>query len=189
MGALISLIAVVILILLAFLGAGLAGWHTLFGIIVPYAAAAIFIIGVIYRVVKWARSPVPFRVPTTCGQQKSLPWLKSDNLESPHNTLGVVGRMVLEVLFFRSLFRNTRSEVREGPKLTYSADKWLWAAGLAFHWSFLIILIRHVKYFIEPVPPWILTVQHLDGFFQVGLPIILATDVVILVAPTFLFMR
>lgn len=189
MGVMFSLIAVVLLILLAVVSAGFAGGRYLFGVVLPYLAMATFIVGVIYRVVKWARSAVPFRIPTTCGQQKTLPWIKTDNLESPHNIWGVLGRMFLEVLFFRSLFRNTRAKVTEEPRLLYAPTKWLWAAGLAFHWSFLIILIRHCKYFIEPVPSWLVTVQHLDGFFQIGLPIILATDVVIVAAVTFLLMR
>lgn len=189
MGALISLLAVLILVLLAYVGAGLAGWRFLFGAVLPYIGITAFLVGVVYRVLKWARSAVPFRIPTTCGQQKSHPWIKNNNLESPHNIWGVLGRMALEILFFRSLFRNSRAEVKEGPKIVYGPDKWLWAGSLAFHWSFLIIFIRHFKYFAEPVPSWVLGIQNLDGFFQVGLPIILATDVVIVIALSFLFFR
>jgi nitrate reductase gamma subunit len=80
--------------------------------------------------------------------------------------------------------------LRQGPtRLVYGPDKWLWAAGLMFHWSFLIIFIRHFKYFVEPVPSWIHTMESLDGFFQLGLPILLLTDVVIVAAVTFLFFR
>lgn len=189
MNLFISLFVVVVLILLAMVGAGVAGLQFVFGVIVPYTAIAVFLLGFVYRVLKWARSPVPFRIPTTCGQQKSLPWIKSNNLESPHNTWGVLGRMALEVLFFRSLFRNTKLELRNGPRLIYGANKFLWAGGLAFHWSFLVIFIRHFKFFAEPVPSWVLAVQNLDGFFQVGLPIIYATDVVIVAALTYLFFR
>ena len=189
MGVMFSLLAVVVLILIAIAGAGLAGWRDLFGIWIPYAAVTVFIVGVIYRVITWARSAVPFRIPTTCGQQKTLPWIKSSKLDNPHNWLWVLGRMFLEVFFFRSLFRNTRSEVVDGPKILYSPTKWLWAAGMAFHWSFLIILIRHCKYFLEPVPSCLVTLQHLDGFFQIGLPIILATDAVLIAAVSFLLLR
>ena len=66
--------------------------------------------------------------------------------------LGVIGRMALEVFCFRSLFRNVKTEMRHGPKVTYGSDKWLWLAGLAFHWSFLIILIRHFRFFSIKVP-------------------------------------
>jgi nitrate reductase gamma subunit len=189
MGIMISLLAILVLILIAVIGAGPAGLTYLFGVVLPYAAFAVFIVGVIRRIISWAKSPVPFRVPTTCGQQKTLPWLKSDNLENPHNTMGVIGRMALEVLFFRSLFKNTKTDVREGPRVTYAAEKLLWLGGMVFHWSLLVILLRHFKYFIEPTPAWVHTIQGLDGFFQIGLPIILASDVVIVAALTFLFFR
>jgi nitrate reductase gamma subunit len=150
---------------------------------------ALFLLGFVYRILKWARSPVPFRITTTCGQQKSLPWIKNSNLESPHNALGVIGRMALEIFLFRSLFRNTQAEMKDGPRLVYGSSKWLWAAGLAFHYSFLVIFIRHFKYFVEPIPWWVSGIQDLDGFFQVGLPIVYMTDIVILAAATYLFLR
>jgi len=109
MGVIISLIAVLILVLLAWVGAGVAEGF-LFGVILPYAAIATFLVGVIYRVVYWARSPVPFRIPTTCGQQKSHSWIRQNSLDNPDTGFKVILRMALEVLFFRSLFRNTKSE-------------------------------------------------------------------------------
>ena len=104
MNVIVSLVVVLVLMLVAMVGAQ-AGLTYLFGVVLPYVALALFVIGVIVRVVKWAKSPVPFRIVTTCGQQKTLPWIKSNNFENPHNTFGTVVRMVLEVLFFRSLFR------------------------------------------------------------------------------------
>jgi len=189
MKALYSLLAYACLVALVLLGVGVAGLDLLFGVIIPYAAIALFLLGFIYRVVYWAKSPVPFRITTTCGQQKSLDWIKSGKLESPHTILGVLGRMVLEILFFRSLFRNTRTGLKEGPKLVYGPTKWLWLGSMAFHWSFLIILIRHLRFFTEPVPQIIALFEQLDGFFQVGLPIFLMTDIIIVAALTFLFFR
>ena len=189
MSAWVSLFMVVLLVLLVFLGVGAIGLNFFFGVFIPYVAIALFIGGVIYRVVKWAKSPVPFRIPTTCGQQKTLPWIKANNLESPYNTLGVVARMALEVFFFRSLFRNTKVDLREGPKLAYGSAKWLWLAGLAFHWSFLFILIRHLRLFTEPVPFFVNLLNTLDGLFQIALPTLYITDAVILVAVTYLFLR
>lgn len=184
-----SLIVLLILILIPTFGSQIPGLAFVFGVIIPYAAIAIFLIGFVRRILNWAKSPVPFRITTTCGQQKSLPWVKADNLENPHNLWGLLGRMALEILFFRSLFRNTKTGLKEGPKLVYGADKWLWAGSLAFHWSFLIIFIRHFKLFIEPVPFFIPLMESLDGFFQVGLPIIFLTDLFILVGLTYLFLR
>ena len=191
MKIIISLLAVVVLIVLPLVLVANGGdsIRYLFGVIVPYIGIAVFLLGIIYRVLHWARSPVPFRIVTTCGQQKSLPWIKSSKLENPHTFWGVLGRMLLEVLCFRSLFRNTKTELHEGPKLAYGADKWLWAAGLAFHWSLLIIFLRHFKYFAEPVPYFVTVIQSLDGFFQVGLPILYVTDIIVVVALTYVFLR
>jgi nitrate reductase gamma subunit len=146
-------------------------------------------VGFVLRILRWARCPVPFRIPTTCGQQKSLSWIKNNNLENPHNGWGVFWRMVLEVLFFRSLFRNTKSDLKDGPKLVYGSSKWLWLGGLAFHWSFLIIFIRHFRFFAEPVPGLIIALEKVDSFFQIWLPIIYVTDVLILGALTYLVLR
>ena len=189
MNIFVALLLIAVLIVIPLVGVGVADLTFVFGVIVPYAAIAVFLVGIIYRIVNWATSPVPFRIPTSTGQQKSLSWIKNDNLDNPHHGWGVIGRMALEVLFFRSLFRNTKAELRDGPKLAYGADKWLWAAGLAFHWAFLIIFLRHFKFFAEPVPGFVELLQNLDGFFQVGLPIIYLTDLIVIAAVTFLFLR
>ncbi|MDP8238851.1 MAG: sulfate reduction electron transfer complex DsrMKJOP subunit DsrM [Candidatus Hatepunaea meridiana] len=189
MNAIYSLIAVFILIALVLLGIGGAGLYYVFGVIIPYVAIVFFLAGFVYRVLKWAKAPVPFRITTTCGQQKSLPWIKNNELENPSTGLSVIGRMLLEVLFFRSLFRNTKTELKDGPKVVYSLNNWLWLGGLAFHWSFLIIIVRHFRFFTEPVPAFISIIEKLDSFFQVGLPIIYATDAIILAAVSFLVLR
>lgn len=189
MSALYSLFAVIILVLVVFIGVWGLGWYSLFAVIIPYAAIATFIAGLIYRVLKWAKAPVPFHIPTVCGQQKSLPWIKANNIESPSNTVGVIARMALEVLLFRSLFRNERVELKGTQKLVYGGNKYLWLGGLAFHWSLLIILFRHSRLFTEPVPSVVLFVQDIDGIFQLALPTLYITDIVILIALTYLFVR
>jgi nitrate reductase gamma subunit len=143
----------------------------------------------IFRILKWGSSPVPFRIPTTCGQQKSLPWIKQSKVENPSGAMGVLGRMALEVFLFRSLFRNVKTQLNEGGELTYGEAKWLWLAGLAFHYSFLLILIRHLRFFITPVPEVIQTIATLDSFLQVGTPLLYLTDIVLLAAVTYLFIR
>ena len=189
MNALLSLVAVIALVLIAFIGIKIANLHFLFGVVIPYAAIAIFLIGVIYRAVKWGRTPVPFRIPTTCGQQKSLPWIKQAKLDNPSSTSGVIGRMLLEVLLFRSLFSNIKFELKEGPKIAYGSTKWLWLGGLAFHWSFFVVLVRHIRLFTEPVPSFLHSIEVLDGFLQVGVPGVLISGVVLLLAVTYLFLR
>ncbi|MBE0426817.1 MAG: sulfate reduction electron transfer complex DsrMKJOP subunit DsrM [Nitrospirae bacterium] len=189
MGLLFSLFTVIALIVIVFIGVQAANLHYLFGIIFPYAALLTFIVGIVFRVIKWGRIPVPFRIPTTTGQQKSLPWIKYSKTDNPFTGLGVLIRMALEVLVFRSLFRNTKTELNEGPHLSYGSTKWLWLGGLAFHWTFLIILTRHLRLFFEPVPWFIEILETLDGFFQVGAPVVYITNIIFLAAVTFLFLR
>jgi nitrate reductase gamma subunit len=184
-----ALFAVVGLILVAWLSTGMLGFYTFFGIVIPYAAAALFFGGFLFRIIRWAQSPVPFHIPTVCGQQKSLPWIKADNLESPHNGWGVFWRMLLEVLFFRSLFRNDAAELKRSERLVYGSNRYLWAGALLFHWSLIVILFRHLRFFTEPVLPGIGFIQGLDGLFQVGLPALYMTDAAILIALTYLFFR
>ena len=189
MKALGSFTIVVALAATVFFLARLEHLRLLLGVIVPYAAIATFLLGISYRVVRWSLSPVPFRIPTVCGQQKSLPWIKAGWLESPSRTAGVVARMALEVLLFRSLFRNTKAELLQGPRLTYGESKFLWLGALAFHWSFLIIFLRHLRFFMEPVPRAVLALERVDSFFQVGAPILYVTDVAVAVALLYLLRR
>ena len=190
MGAFISFIIVAVLALVVGLAALASPIQVIFGVVFPYLAISIFIVGVIYRVYLWAKSPVPFRITTTCGQQKTLSWIKPSNLENPHNVWGVIGRMLLEILFFRSLFRNTRIDVRDdGPVVAYGSNKWLWLFALMFHWSFLLIVIRHLRFFTEPVPFFVSWTQDLEGFLQIGVPTLYLSGIFLLVAVTYLFLR
>jgi nitrate reductase gamma subunit len=144
----------------------------------------------VYRVVKWARAPVPFRIPTTAGQQRSLPWVRNQELDNPSGWPGVVGRMALEVLAFRSLFRNTSVEILPAKqKVSYLSTKYLWAAAMAFHWAMLVVVLRHFRFFVQPVPRWVAALQAADGFFQVGVPVVYVTTVLFLAALAYLLGR
>lgn len=188
MGMGFSLFAVVILACVALAGVGAAGFHYFFAVVVPYVSIALFIAGFVYRVVRWGASPVPFRITTTCGQQKSLPWIKANNLENPTNTIGVVLRMALEVLLFRSLFRNTKTQL-QGQKAGYASAKWLWLAGLTFHYAFLTVVVRHTRFFTEPIPFFVRWIEELDGLFAIAVPTVYLTDLALVGAVTFLFLR
>ena len=196
-GILFSLIAVTILVIIPWVGVGALDLRWLFGIVIPYAALLTFFLGIVIRVVGWARSPVPFRIPTTGGQQRSLPWIRQNKFDNPSSTIGVAGRMVLEVLLFRSLFRHTRMEFREGPKIGYEWEKWLWIAALAFHYSFLVVILRHLRFFTEPIPIFVNWIVSIDGFLEMGiaplpgfaLPDLFLSGFVLLAALTFLFLR
>lgn len=188
------LAAVVLLVLVPLLGVQV-GLEVLFGIIIPYAALITFVAGIVYRIVTWARTPVPYRIPTTAGQQKTLPWIKPDNLENPHNMRGVLGRMALEVFLFRSLFRNLRSELGERPeqpegrRLIYWSSKWLWLGAISFHYLFLMVLVRHLRFFTEPAPFFIKLLESVDGFFQLYVPAVYMSGIALLVALTYLLAR
>ena len=197
---LFSSVAVVVVVLIPLIGVGLLDLRILFGIIIPYAAMVTFFVGIVVRVIDWSRSPVPFRIPTTAGQEWSFPWIKSNPIDNPKGTGGVVIRMIFEVLTFRSLFRNTRLEYRRidgAPKIDYEWEKWLWLAALVFHYSFFVIFLRHFRFFTEPVPGFVTLLQNLDGFMQMGaapfngfgLPGVYLTDMLLMAAVTWLLLR
>ena len=183
------LAAVIALVLIALILVQIPGMQYLFGVVIPYLAMALFLGGFCYRVVHWAKSPVPFKIPTTCGQGYSLPWIKQDKLEAPVTTSQVVARMFLEIFLFRSLWRNTKATVNDGPKLTYESSKWLWLFGILFHYSFLVIIIRHMRLFLDPVPWAISFLETGDSLLQIGAPAMYMTDVTIVLGLLFLFGR
>ena len=191
-----SLLAVFVLALIAYVGS--AGLPWLFAIVVPYAAVVVFVAGFVSRVMSWARSAVPFRITTTGGQQRSLPWIKPARIDNPSSKAAVFVRMLLEIVTFRSLFRNTRMKLWQGSKFSYNLEVFLWVGALAFHYAFLTTLVRHTRFFLEPVPWCIQTLERLDGFFrfeilydfiQFGLPGVYVSGIVLLAAVTYLFLR
>ncbi len=196
-GIILSFITVLVLVFIPLVGMQVANLQVLFGVIIPYAAMLTFLVGMVGRLLLWSFSPVPFRIPTTAGQQKSFPWIKPNKLENPSTAAGVFGRMVLEVLLFRSLFKNSTMEYRKGPRVTYEWEKWLWLSAILFHYSFAVVLIRHLRFFTEPIPAFVNTIEFLDGFMQtgigpipgLGLPGVQISGVILLAAAGYLFLR
>ncbi|MBK1693259.1 nitrate reductase [Chromatium weissei] len=86
-----------------------------------YFAALVFVSGVAFKIVQYARTPAPLKIPTT---------------PAPITSTGVTLRMVREVVLFESLFRG---------------NKWTWIFGWIFHFGLLLVTLRHLRYFIEPV--------------------------------------
>ncbi|MBN2570028.1 MAG: sulfate reduction electron transfer complex DsrMKJOP subunit DsrM [Deltaproteobacteria bacterium] len=191
------LFSVIVLLVISYAGAKV-GLEMFFGIIIPYLAFVVFFAGFINRILKWARTPVPYRIPTTCGQNKTLPWIKRtirDQFENPDSMPYVIGRMFMEVFFFRSLFRNMRTELKawkqypEGGKLIYWSSKWLWIGALAFHYSFMVILLRHLRFFMEKTPAVIDLIEKLDGFFELYSPTVYASGLILVAALVYLLLR
>ena len=188
MNVLVSLAMVVGLFLLGMCGAEpRLVWA--FSFVIPYLAVLLFLGGLIHRVIGWASSPVPFRVPTTCGQQKSLSWIKNQPLENPHNCLSAIGRMALEILCFRSLLRNTKASLTDGRRLVYTTDIALWAGAMAMHWSLVIILVRHLRLMTNPVPIFVTFLEKVDGFLEVEVPVLYLTSLIFVAALAYLLYR
>jgi nitrate reductase gamma subunit len=106
--------------------------------------------------------------------------------------------MILEIVFFRSLFRNSRMKLKEGSKISYQLELFLWLGALAFHWAFFTVLFRHLRFFTNPVPVVVQLMENVDSFFrfefladiaQVGVPGVYLSGLVLLLAVTYLFLR
>jgi nitrate reductase gamma subunit len=188
MHLLYAVLAVLLLALLGALGSFVPGGTAFIAIIVPYAALLTLLLGVCYRIGRWAASPVPFRIPTTCGQQRSLPWIRTAPLDNPGGGAGAVGRVALEVLLFRSLLHNSRTRIHDGRYAT-AESRVLWLGALAFHWSLLVVVLRHLRLVVEPVPAFVLWLGSVDGLLQIGAPSLLLTDLVLVASIGYLLLR
>ena len=102
---------------------------TIFFAVLFYAATAILVAGLAFKIADYARTPAPLKIPTT---------------PAPTSTGGVVLRMLREVALFESLFKS---------------NLWIWAFGILFHGALLLVLLRHLRYFTEPVWFWVGWVQ------------------------------
>jgi nitrate reductase gamma subunit len=122
----IPLLAVIVLFLAAYLGAQLTALQYVLGVVIPYLALITFVLGFAYRVINWSRSPVPFSIPTTAGQQKTLPWIAHSKFDNPVAGWQIVVRMALEILTFRSLFRNTRMKLTDTCAFSWSRCRFLY---------------------------------------------------------------
>jgi nitrate reductase gamma subunit len=194
-----SLIAVIALFLIVYAGVqAFPGLKYLFGIWIPYAALILFVVGFIRKVLNWSRVPVPFQIPTTGGQQRSLSWIKPARWDNPFSKGAVFVRMFLEVVAFRSLFRNTRMKLTGEGRIAYNLEIFLWVGALAFHYAFFTVLFRHMRFFTDPVPYLVRLVENVDSFFrmeimydviQIGVPEVYLSGLVLLAAATYLFLR
>jgi nitrate reductase gamma subunit len=187
--AFVALVIILLLSLVAAVSAGISGLTWFFLAIFPYVAFVIFLAGFLYRVILWSRAPVPFHIPTVAGQQKSFNWIRSNRLESPSSSSGLFGRMFMEIVFFRSLWRNDRVELKNGGKLVFGSNRYLWMGAVFFHWSLAIILFRHLRFFTDPVMVGVTYVQSLDGFFQIAAMSLYLTDIFIVLGLGFLLLR
>lgn len=106
-----------------------------------YAAFAVFVIGLTLKIRRYARTPAPLKIATT---------------PAPITQAGVRWRLAREVVFFESLFKSS---------------KWTWLFGWAFHVTLLLVVLRHFRYFQEPVWLPIVLIQPFGtyaGFIMVA---------------------
>jgi nitrate reductase gamma subunit len=188
MNVLISIIAVLALAAVGYFGAGMPNGARLFAVFIPYASLCVFIAGFAWRVIYWASSPVPFRIPTTCGQQKSHEWIARNAVDNPSGLKGVLARMFLEIFFFRSLFRNTRTELHDALSSRTARTS---GSGWA-RWRFTgrsHRLYPAPEFFVDPVPAAVVWIQNIDGMFSIGMPVLYITSVLLLAAISYLFIR
>ena len=94
-----------------------------------YVATVILVVGVAYKISVYARTPAPLKIPTT---------------PAPVTRTGVAWRMLREVTVFESLFKS---------------NKWIWLFGWMFHFALLLVLLRHLRYFTQPVWFWVDLIQ------------------------------
>ncbi|MBT3057440.1 MAG: respiratory nitrate reductase subunit gamma [Candidatus Thiodiazotropha sp.] len=94
-------------------------------------ATLVLVLGLARKIVQYSRIPAPLKIPTT---------------PAPVTRTGVVLRMIREVVLFESLFKST---------------KWTWIFSWMFHMGLFLVLVRHVRYFIDPV--W-LPIQLIQPF-------------------------
>ncbi len=104
-----------------------------------YLATLVFVVGSLYRISVYTRIPAPLKIPTT---------------PAPTTTSGVVLRMAREVLFFESLFKS---------------NLWIWGLGWLFHGSLALVLLRHLRYFTEPVWAWVAFIQPFGKYAGITL--------------------
>lgn len=104
-----------------------------------YLATLVFVVGLLYRIGVYTRIPAPLKIPTT---------------PAPTTTGGVVLRMAREVLFFESLFKS---------------NLWIWGLGMLFHASLALVLLRHLRYFTEPVWAWVAFIQPFGKYAGITL--------------------
>ncbi|MEM7563361.1 MAG: respiratory nitrate reductase subunit gamma [Pseudomonadota bacterium] len=102
---------------------------TLAFVLLFYFAIAVLGIGLAYKIRQFAATPAPLRIPTT---------------PAPTTRGGVVRRMFFEITLFSSLFKS---------------NKWIWLFGWIFHAALLLVLLRHLRYFTDPVWGWVAMVQ------------------------------
>lgn len=97
--------------------------------IVLSLAFVVLVFGTARKVRQYWKTPAPLKIATT---------------PAPTTRSGVVLRMARELVLFESLFKS---------------NKWIWLFGYLFHGALALVLLRHLRYFTEPVWGWVALIQ------------------------------
>lgn len=106
-----------------------------------YVAATVMVGGLALRLWQYATTPNPLKISTT---------------PAPTTRTGVALRLARELVLFESLFK---------------ANKWIWLFGWTFHAALLVVVLRHFRYFTQPVWEWVAVIQPFGvyaGFVMLG---------------------
>ena len=99
-----------------------------------YVATGVFVLGLGYKIRQYTKTPSPLKIAVT---------------PAPITPSGVGWRLTREVVFFESLFRSS---------------KWTWLFGWTFHAALLLVVLRHLRYFQEPVWTPVVMIQALGTY-------------------------
>jgi len=94
-----------------------------------YLAFFILAYGLVVKVLQYKNTPAPLKIPT---------------MPAPTTRAGVIFRMSKEVVLFESLFKSSKAT---------------WLFGWIFHFGLFLDMLRHLRYFIDPVWTWVVIIQ------------------------------
>jgi nitrate reductase gamma subunit len=99
-----------------------------------YVAAAVLVVGLALKIRQYWTTPAPLKIVVT---------------PAPVSQAGAYVRVLREVALFESLFFSNR---------------WLWIFAMVFHAGLALVLVRHLRYFINPVCDILALIQPLGVY-------------------------
>jgi nitrate reductase gamma subunit len=108
---------------------------SVFFIGLAYFSAITFVVAMLWRLIGYLRTPMPYPHTLTPGPKTE-------------------GQAVLRILGDVTIFPNL-----------FKADKWLWVGAWIFHAALAAVLFRHLRYFTYPAPGLVLFMETVALFF------------------------
>jgi len=102
-----------------------------------YLAFVILAYGLFFKVLQYTKTPAPLKIPT---------------MPAPITKAGVFFRMSKEVVLFESLFKSSKAT---------------WLFGWLFHFGLFLDMLRHLRYFIDPIWTWVQIIQPFGKYGSV----------------------